>query len=92
MDVIFNDFSLDGQFAAIEEFEEYFVKTFCLLLRAIVSNIPFYKKTDTYLRKLTKDETLLNYLHRNNRPVAGMIKRMMFQMVCEKRRENHRLT
>ena len=85
MDVIFNDFSLDGQFAAIEEFEEYFVKTFCLLLRAIVSrNIPFYKKTDTYLRKLTKDETLLNYLHRNNRPVAGMIKRMMFQMVCEK--------
>ncbi|MDE6897478.1 MAG: hypothetical protein K2P43_15110 [Lachnospiraceae bacterium] len=45
MDVIFNDFSLDGQFAAIEEFEEYFVKTFCLLLRAIVSrNIPFYKK------------------------------------------------
>ena len=28
MDVIFNDFSLDGQFASIEEFEEYFVKTF----------------------------------------------------------------
>ena len=47
MDVIFNDFSLDGQFASIEEFEEYFVKTFYLLLHAIVSRkIPFYKKTD----------------------------------------------
>ncbi len=85
MDVIFNDFSLDGQFASIEEFEEYFVKTFYLLLHAIVSRkIPFYKKTDTYLRRLTKDETLLNYLHRSNRPVAGIIKKMMYQIACEK--------
>lgn len=86
MELILNDLSLRGQFACIDDFEDYYVD----YLRSVIDfikkeQIPFYKKSDTYNRMIVKDVSLERYLREaSNQSVATMIKKAIVEMAyCE---------
>lgn len=75
MDIILNDYSLDGQFNSIEDFvlwiHDEWMDMFSYLLEKKVN---IYKKTDFYTRKVTKDKTLEDLLKISGDPLISMIK------------------
>lgn len=82
MDLILNDLSLRGQFAGIDDFEDYFIEYLNELIKFIIDRkIPLLKKSDTYNRKITKDITMETYLRRaSNNPVATLIKKIIVDL------------
>lgn len=63
MDLIFNDFSLDGQYSTVQEFLECLNKNIIPILEvAKRKKIPLYKSYDTYSRKVISDKTLHDLL------------------------------
>ena len=76
MELILNDFSIDGQFATIDEFETYFIHQLNPVMQVIIEqNIPFYKRMDTFSRLLTDKISIANYIQTANNPVSTMIKK-----------------
>ena len=76
MELILNDFSIDGQFATIDEFETYFIHQLNPVMKVIIEqNIPFYKRMDTFSRLLTDKISIANYIQTANNPVSTMIKK-----------------
>lgn len=76
MELILNDFSIDGQFATIDEFETYFIQQLNPVMQVIIEqNIPFYKRMDTFSRLLTDKISIANYIQTANNPVSTMIKK-----------------
>lgn len=82
MELILNDLSLHGQFAAIDDFEDYFIEYLSELMKLIIDRkIPLLKRSDTYNRKITKDVTLERYFRGAfNNPVATLIKEKIVEM------------
>lgn len=82
MELIMNDFSLRGQFAEIDDFEDYFIEYLDGLLNIIIDKkITLLKKSDTYSRKITEDITMAEYLKKSfNRSVATRIKQKIVAM------------
>ena len=86
MELILNDLSICGQFPAIDDFEEYFLKYMKHIIYLLIEEqIPLYKKSDTYSRMITADTSLEKYLRESaNQSVATMIKRAIVEMAyCE---------
>ncbi len=81
MELILNDFSIAGQFEAIGDFEEYFIKQLNPVMQMVLERkIPFYKRTDTYSRRLTKDVSITDYIRTANNPVATLMKADLIQI------------
>lgn len=85
MKLILNDLSLYGQFADIDDFEDYFLTYLNKLLDFIIDQkIPLLKKQDTYSRKITEDVTVDKYLKEAfNRPAATLLKGKIIQMAYQ---------
>lgn len=84
MEIILNDNSLDGQFASLEDFEEYFLSDMRPILEGMEKqHINLQKKTDTYARYITKEITLNSYLRRANRTAATIMKKLIVQLYHE---------
>lgn len=86
MELILNDLSLQGQFADIDDFEDYFVEYLNRLFDLIIDQkIPLLKKQDTYSRKITENVTLDKYLKEAfNRPAATLLKEKIIEMAYHK--------
>lgn len=84
MKMILNELSIDGQFENEGEFEDYYVgcllEVFKFLDELIVC---LYKKMDTYNRKITSDETILDLIREVNNPVATSIKKYLIELAYE---------
>ena len=82
MELILNDLSLHGQFAEIDDFEDYFIEYLNELIDFIIEQkIPLLKKSDTYNRKITKNVTMQTYFREaSNRTVATIIKKKIVDM------------
>lgn len=86
MELILNDLSLQGQFAELDDFEDYFIENLLKLINYIIDRkIPLFKKSDTYSRHITNDITLEQYLRESyNRPVAALIKEKIIAVAYHK--------
>lgn len=82
MQLILNDYSLSGQFQSVEDdFSEYFIDTLRPILDILKEkNIPLFKKSDFYSRKITRDETVGDVLKRTGDPIFTVWKRYIVQM------------
>ena len=75
MEVILNEWSLDGQFSSYEDFAGYMQNTFLPFMDVLIEKeIPFLKKTDIYSRRITKRERLQDLLERFNDPLMQLLK------------------
>lgn len=75
MELILNDFSIDGQFATIDEFETYFIHQLNPVMEVVIEqNIPFCKRMDTFSRMLTDKISIVNYIRKANNSISTMIK------------------
>ena len=82
MELILNDLSLYGQFASIDDFEDYFIEYLNKPVNLIISQkIPLLKRQDSYSRQITKDITMYTYFKKSsNRTVATIIKKQIVDM------------
>lgn len=75
MDIVLNDYSLNGQFETTEEFmlwvHDEWMKMFDYLLKHKIS---LYKKSDFYSKHITKEETLFDLLQIAGDPLVSKIK------------------
>lgn len=75
MDVILNEYSLNGQFESIEEFvlwiRNEWMEMFDYFLQ---KKVAIYKKSNFYSNKVTKDETLRDLLKMRGDPLIAKIK------------------
>lgn len=82
MEIILNDFSLDGQFKSLDnDFLEYFRWDLLPVLDiANKKELRFLKRTDFYSRKITQSESVHDLLKQSNNPIATLWKRYIIQM------------
>lgn len=85
MELILNDLSLHGQFAAIDDFEDYFIDHLNELIKLMIDQkIPLLKKQDSYNRNITKDITMYTYFRESsNRTVATIIKKQIVDLAID---------
>lgn len=85
MEVILNEWSLDGQFSSYEDFAGYMQNTFLPFMDVLIEKeIPFLKKTDIYSRRITKRERLQDLLERFNDPLMQLLKQYIVRLAyCE---------
>ena len=85
MELILNDLSLHGQFAELDDFEDYFIEYLNKPIDFIIDQrIPLLKKQDTFNRKITKDTTMYTYFREaSNRTVATIIKKKIVDMAID---------
>lgn len=85
MEMILNDFSIDGQFCDEEQFEDYCVRYLIDVFKCLEDLlIPLYKRMDTYNRKITPDTTLFEFIRQANNPVASNIKSFLINLAMQK--------
>ena len=85
MQLILNDYSLNGQFESIEDdFAEYFINVMLPIMEILTEkNIALLKKSDFYSRKITQNETIYDVLRRANDPIFTKWKRYIVQMAFD---------
>lgn len=85
MELILNDLSLHGQFANIDDFEDYFIEYLNKPINSIIEQkIPLLKRQDSYSRQITKDVTMFTYFKKSsNRTVATIIKKQIVDMAID---------
>lgn len=85
MELILNDLSLCGQFAEIDDFEDYFIEYLNEPINLIIGRkIPLLKRQDSYSRQITKDVTMYTYFKKSsNRTVATIIKKQIVDMAID---------
>lgn len=75
MEIVLNDYSLNGQFETTEDFilwvHEEWIRMFAYLLEHKIS---IYKKSDFYAKSITDKETLYDLLQRRGDPLVTKIK------------------
>lgn len=86
MEVIWNEFSLDGQFESLEgDFLEYFKSELRPILDTASENeIRIFKKNDFYDCKITKDISIFGLLKQINSPIATLLKNYIVKTAFEK--------
>lgn len=85
MELILNDFSLDGQFRGIEDFADYVRDVLAPILDVIVENeITFMKKSDFYMAAVTADLSLNDFMMMANEPTISLLKGYLVNLgYCE---------
>lgn len=85
MELILNEFSLDGQFFGIEDFSDYIRDILAPLLDIIIENkITFLKKSDIYRSAVTDTLALYDFMNMANEPAISMLKRYLVNLgYCE---------
>lgn len=75
MDIILNDYSLDGKFDDLDSFIEWFNVEFKNILDYLIEkHYRLLKKSDLYLRKITAQKSLLEILNISGDPAITRIK------------------
>lgn len=83
MDVVLNDKSLCGQFTE-ENFDSFMAKEMIPSMKIMKEyNCSFYKKMDTYNRKITPTTTLMNYMRLRGNPTVARFKMFLSQLYRE---------
>lgn len=85
MELILNDFSLDGQFKGVEDFANYIRDILAPLLDVIIDNeIVFLKKSDFYGAAVTADLSLHDLMLMANEPTISLLKQYIVNLgYCE---------
>lgn len=85
MELILNDFSLDGQFKGVEDFANYIRDILAPLLDVIIDNeIVFLKKSDFYGAAVTADLSLHDLMLMANEPAISLLKQYIVNLgYCE---------
>lgn len=85
MELILNDFSLDGQFEGVEDFTDYIRNILAPLLDVIIDNeIVFLKKSDFYRAAVTADLSLHDLMMMANEPAVSLLKQYIVNLgYCE---------
>lgn len=85
MELILNNFSLDGQFRGIEDFTDYIRDILVPLLDVIIDNeIVFLKNSDFYGAAVTAELSLNDFLLMANEPAISLLKRYIVNLgYCE---------
>lgn len=85
MELILNEFSLDGQFQGIEDFSDYIRDVLAPLLEIVIENkIIFLKKSDIYSVAVTGDLSLNDFMVMANEPAITVLKRYLVNLgYCE---------
>lgn len=75
MEIVLNDYSLNGQFETTEDFVLWMHTEWKKLFEYVLENrIALYKKTDFYSRKITQTETLQDVLRQTGDPLLYEIR------------------
>lgn len=85
MELILNEFSLDGQFQGTDEFIDYIRDVLAPLFDIIIKNeIPFLKKSDIYGAAVTADLSLHDFMLMANEPAVSALKSYLVNLgYCE---------
>lgn len=85
MELILNDFSLDGQFKGLEDFANYIRDILAPLLDVVIDNkIVFLKKSDFYRAAVTADLSLHDLMLMANEPAISLLKQYIVNLgYCE---------
>lgn len=85
MELILNDFSLDGQFQGVEDFADYIRDILAPLLDVVIENeIALLKKSDFYDAAVTEKLSLNDVLMMANEPAISLLKRYIVNLgYCE---------
>ncbi len=85
MELILNDFSLDGQFDGVEDFVNYIRDILAPLLDIIIENeIVFLKKSDFYGAAVTAELSLYDIMMMANEPAISLLKQYIVRLgYCE---------
>lgn len=85
MELILNEFSLNGQFDSEEEFAGYIIDILIPVLKIIEEKrIPLLRKSTMYNCQVTKEQQLQDLLKRANDPVLGVLKKYISNLAfCE---------
>lgn len=85
MELILNEFSLDGQFRGINDFADYIRDVLAPLLDVVVENgIIFLKKSDFYEAPVTSDLSLNDLMIMANEPAITLLKGYIVKLgYCE---------
>lgn len=85
MDLVVNDYSLDGQFTSVEDFLDSLVEYTIPLLKIIsATGMELYKSHNTYCRSVTKDKRL-EHIIRDLKGVAEItvLRQYLVQLYCD---------
>lgn len=75
MDIVLNDYSLNGQFQSTEEFALWIQREWVKMFDYLVEQkIALYKKSNFYSRYITNDKTLYDLLQISGDPIVSKIK------------------
>ena len=81
MELILNDFSLDGQFKRVEDFADYIRDVLAPLLDVIVENqMKLLKKSDFYNAVVTAELSLNDLMMMANEPAISLLKRYIVNL------------
>ncbi len=81
MELILNDFSLDGQFKGVEDFADYIRDVLAPLLDVIVENqMKLLKKSDFYNAVVTAELSLNDLMMMANEPAISLLKRYIVNL------------
>ena len=81
MELILNDFSLDGQFKGVEDFADYIRDVLAPLLDVIVENqMKLLKKSDFYNAAVTAELSLNDLMMMANEPAISLLKRYIVNL------------
>lgn len=85
MKVVFNDYSLDGQFQSTEDFTEYAERVLLDILQVMQDcEIPLLSSYDTYSRMVTNEMSLNDLLYMSsNNPVITSLKLSIIKLAYE---------
>lgn len=85
MELILNEFSLNGQFDSEEEFAYYIIDILIPVLKVIEEKrIPLLRKSTMYNCQVTKEQQLQDFLKRANDPVISVLKKYISNLAfCE---------
>lgn len=94
MELILNEFSLDGQFLGIEDFSDYIRDVLAPLLDIIIEKkITFLKKSDIYKFSVTDTLTLHDFMMMANEPAISVLKGYLVNLgYCEPYWDNNKAT
>ena len=84
MELILNDFSLNGQFKGVEDFADYIRDILAPLLDVIIDNeILFLKKSDFYSASVAAELSLNDLLLMANEPAISLLKQYIVNILQE---------
>lgn len=85
MELILNEFSLNGQFNSNEEFTQYIIDILVPVLEVIEEKqIPLLRKSTMFNCQVTKEQQLQDFLKRANDPAISILKKYIINLAfCE---------